>query len=69
MDWKLIETDRPPHGEPVLLFWPDWQDGSPCMEARPYSTGERLKNGYSNYSEHGSATHWMPLPAPPESAQ
>lgn len=62
--WQPIETA--PHNTRILLAWQDWCDGSWSYEAGPYSTGERLPNGYSNVSCHGSATHWQPLPTPPE---
>ena len=58
--WQLISEVPPPHNEVVLLFWRDWR-GAEYVEATRYSTGERLPNGYSNYSEHGWATHWMPI--------
>lgn len=61
-DWQPIETA--PHDEVVLLYWRDWS-GVEYMEATRFSTGERLPNGFSNYSQHGWATHWMPLPPPP----
>jgi len=61
--WQPIETA--PHNKAVLLGWHDWRDGQWCMEVGPYSTGERLANGYSNVSCHGSATHWQPLPPQP----
>jgi len=63
MEWQPVSTA--PHDEVVLLYWQDWQ-GFHYMEATRFSTGERSPNGYSNRSEHGYATHWMPLPAPPE---
>ena len=65
--WREIATDPPPHEELVLLYWMDWR-GTRYMEATYASTGERYPNGYSTMSQHGSATHWMPLPEPPEQA-
>ena len=62
MDWQPIETA--PHDEVVLLYWKDWS-GAEYMETARYSTGKRYENGYSDYSQHSWATHWMPLPAPP----
>lgn len=65
-EWREItEDDRPPHGQRVLLGWRDWRDGTWLSEAVAYSTGQRYDSGYSSMSEHGSATHWMPLPAAP----
>lgn len=61
-NWQPIETA--PHGECVLLYWRDWADRE-YMEVTQASWGERFPNGYSNLSRHGSATHWMPLPAAP----
>ncbi len=62
-EWQLIETA--PHGKRVLLGWRDWRDHQWCVDAAPATTGQRFANGYSNLSQHGSATHWMPLPDPP----
>jgi len=63
-EWKLIEDERPPHEEVVLLGWYTW-DGAWVYEATYFSRGERVGN-YSNMSEHGQATHWQPLPQPPK---
>jgi len=60
--WQPIETA--PHDEVVLLYWEDWS-GAKYMEAAQASHGQTFPNGYSNVSRHGSATHWMPLPAAP----
>lgn len=60
--WQPIETA--PHNHSVLLGWRDWRDGSWCMEVGPASWGTRV-GAASNMSGHGSATHWMPLPAAP----
>jgi hypothetical protein len=63
-EWQPIETA--PHEVNVLLAWVDstfpeqWK-----MEAGMASWGWR-RDGISNMSEHGQATHWMPLPAPPK---
>lgn len=61
--WQPIETA--PHEKRVLLGWRDWRDHQWCIEAGPATTGQRFGNGYSNLSQHGSATHWQPLPAAP----
>ena len=60
--WRQIETA--PHGEPVLLGW--WYEGKWRNEVAPATTGWR-RGAYSTMSQHGQATHWLPLPAPPRS--
>lgn len=61
--WQSM--DSAPHDTNVLLAWTDstlpygWK-----MEAGMASWGWR-RDGVSNMSEHGQATHWMPLPAAP----
>lgn len=62
--WQPIETA--PHNTSVLLGWRDWRDGQWCMEVGPATTGQQYDNGYSNRSQHGSATHWRPRPEPPD---
>lgn len=62
-EWQPIETA--PHGRRVLLGWHDWRDHHWCMEVGPATQGRRVGNA-SSISAHGSATHWMPLPAPPK---
>lgn len=66
--WGDIESDNPPHGKPVLLCW--WHElfKEWAYEVAPYSTGKRYDNGYSSMSYHGSATHWVDIPPPPEKA-
>lgn len=64
-EWQDIETA--PHGVRVLLGWRDWRDHAWCMEVGPASFGWRTKE-VSNLSRHGSATHWKPLPSPPDEA-
>jgi len=61
--WQPIDTA--PHEKRVLLGWRDWRDYQWCTDVGPATTGQRFGNGYSNLSQHGSATHWHPLPAPP----
>lgn len=58
--WQPIETA--PHGEPVLLGW--WYAGKWENEVAPATTGWQ-RGGFSTMSQHGQATHWMRLPAPP----
>ena len=66
--WRAIETDTPPHDVPVLLWQPpSMSHPNGLIEARPFSTG-RSGKGWSEYSQHSWATHWMPLPASPSTA-
>ena len=65
MEWNDIKSAPPPHNEVVLLYWKDWS-GAEYMEATRFSTGERLPSGYSSYSQHSYATHWLPLPPQPK---
>lgn len=62
--WRPIEEAEP--NLTYLLGWHDWRDHAWCMEVAPAIHGQRFENGYSNVSQHGSATHFMPLPAPPK---
>lgn len=63
-DWMPVETA--PHEVNVLLAWPDRTfSGGWMIEAGMASWGWR-RDGVSNMSEHGQATHWMRLPAPPK---
>jgi hypothetical protein len=66
MSWQPIETA--PHGVRVLLGWRDWRDHAWCMEVAPASHGWRGVE-VSTMSRHGSATHWMPLPPPPDEVE
>lgn len=61
--WREIESA--PHDVEVLLGWNHWRDDYWVMETGKASWGSRFKGGDSNMSRHGSATHWMPLPAAP----
>lgn len=63
-EWQPIE--RAPHGEEVLLYSPSTFGGQVAakLEVGCAAFGE-VRGGYSNRSWHGTATHWMPLPAPP----
>lgn len=69
--WQPIGEDEPapPHDVPVLLWSPPTL-GHPegQYEARPFSTG-RSGPGWSEYSQHSWATHWMPIPAGPEAGR
>lgn len=65
MKWQPIETA--PHEELLVLgWWELWPTKVWKQEIALASAGERFPNGYSNRWEHGRATHWMPLPVPPE---
>lgn len=68
-EWRSIDSEAPPHNKAVLLGWEDWRDGRWIMEAGAYSTGQQFSSGFSSVSNHGSATHWMPLPAAPSTQQ
>ena len=63
-DWQPIETA--PHAISLLLFIPATTHTQWDIVVGMASHGQRLPNGYSNMSWHGSATHWMPLPEPPK---
>jgi hypothetical protein len=54
-EWRPIETA--PKGEKVLLFYPAYHMGQ-------YSLGPMLRVGIDNLRRR--ATHWQPLPEPPE---
>jgi len=64
-EWQPIETA--PHGIDVLLYCPDM--GCPSnrerIELGTASSGERV-GLTSTMSYHSWATHWQPLPQPPE---
>lgn len=70
LEWQdIIEDDQGvtnvPHNTVVHLAWwhtlmKEWR-----YETCKFSTGGKTMYG-SNYSEHGDATHWMPLPQPPQ---
>lgn len=62
--WRSIESA--PHGVNVLLAYWDEALGGWHMEAGMASWGWR-RDGVSNMSAHGQATHWQPLPLPPAS--
>lgn len=59
--WQPIETA--PHETLVVLGWYEgdvWK-----QEIALASAGTRYPNGYSDRWQHGRASHWRPLPAPP----
>jgi hypothetical protein len=68
-EWRGIESA--PWDTDILLGWESsWPAVSWTMEVG--WAGRRNscppESGASNGWQHGSATHWRPLPAPPESA-
>lgn len=63
--WQPIETA--PHEVNVLLAYWDEVLGGWRIETGMASWGWR-RDGVSNMSSHGQASHWMPLPSPPKDA-
>ena len=62
--WRDIESA--PHDTDVLLFCPDRGPfNAGRIELGRASTGSRNAIG-SSISRHAWATHWHPLPSPPE---
>lgn len=67
-EWQPIET-APRDGTEVILYFPEW-----CGEKNMVETGfwDQRYDGDINaawefaYGSGDSATHWMPIPAPPE---
>ncbi len=63
--WMLIEEDAPvdvPLDTPVLLgWWRHWPE-------REWVTEAGLAGSVRGGWRHGRATHWRPLPAPPDAA-
>lgn len=62
--WQPIETA--PHKKEVLLFCPFRHVTNPERIEVGMATKGRRVCGISNFSAHAWATHWMPLPEPPE---
>lgn len=65
--WRTM--DSAPHATPILLAWPSPFEGVWEYEAGFASGGHRYPSGHSSVWHHGSATHWQPLPTPPEGEQ
>ena len=69
MDWQKIET-APKDGTVVLTYDPRWQ---PPLTASfyefPPGSGAKWRLTWDDTEKYGrhEPTHWMPLPAPPES--
>ena len=73
MKWQVIYIEdedefTAPTNEVVLLAWLEvWPKIEWKIETGFARHGEeRNKSGISSISIHGQATHWMPLPDPPE---
>lgn len=62
--WQSIET-CPDDGAPVLLYHQHPHTGQPVIECRPFAI---IGSGGAR-SCHAWATHWMPLPMPPEESR
>lgn len=60
--WKKVDTSL--HEKPVILGWYG-SDGEWNQEIGMFSRGKRNAIGYSNYSEHSFAIHWI---GPPRAA-
>lgn len=63
--WRPIETA--PHNKEVLLYCPDL--GCPTNKERielGYASHGWKNERVSNISRHSWATHWQPLPQPPQ---
>jgi hypothetical protein len=66
MEWRKIESA--PLDEEILLAWLEtWPEKRWRFEAGIAGKSNRCprETGYSDGWLHGSATHWIPLPAPP----
>lgn len=64
MSWQPIET-HPLKGGPFLLYYP----ATKPARGHPANTlGEMVRVGTKSETPFRQPTHWMPLPAPPESA-
>lgn len=61
--WRPIDTA--PHETLVALGWRD-ESGVFKQEIALASAGKRYPGGASDMWWHGRATHWLPLPPPPE---
>lgn len=61
--WHPI--DSAPHETLVVLGWYDENEVFK-QEIALASAGRRYPGGASDMWWHGRATHWMPLPAPPQ---
>lgn len=65
-EWQSIET-APLDGSLLLLgWWETWPEKVWEQEVSPAGNQNVFKSGVFH---HGQATHWMPLPFPPDSTQ
>ena len=79
-DWRPIET-APKDGVPAMFLSTDGHIGIGIIETRDYGYGPKVSGraawcGLQRYEERASvwlgghspldATHWLPLPQPPE---
>jgi len=62
MEWLPINT-LPLGGATVIVYVP--RDKRPVFEAEAFPDGSFEDPTYSEWDGNG-ATHWMPLPMPPE---
>jgi Protein of unknown function (DUF551) len=58
-DWQPIETA--PKDRPFLIYWQQSLIGQPCVDIVSWQEYQEIL-GYGE----PPATHWMPLPDPPE---
>ena len=56
--WFNVEDEQPPKGVPVLVI-----GGSTAWVDKAYDSDDGISFYEDNY---GRATHWMPLPTPPQ---
>ena len=64
--WRPIETA--PHEEVVLLGWwqSDWLGNDDWVSEVDHASFGWRRGSISSRSYHGRATHWQPLPPPPQ---
>jgi len=62
--WQPIETAPLDDTKLLLAWYKKWPDGRWHFEAAPAGNVDIARQGCG--SVHGDATHWMPLPEPPE---
>ncbi len=69
MNWKKLEIDPPPAGMPILVAWQQtghvYHGGAVELYGERswwVTSGERKAIDWSDYSEHGSPTHWAQWP-------
>lgn len=69
-EWVKVDENLPDFDVPVLVYVKDIFDNKSIISITKYTTTYNLTNNWLGY-EHNSfkITHWMPLPAPPDSCQ